>query len=208
MLFPILEVFEAQYFVDEYVTGKQEGKFLIVYAVICPNVTLCLQALSGVLMIHGVIKIKQNFTEYKTCAMVIHAAAFGFFLLSVLLLGIASLIFTFNSTLKTQYIYAWASIIYIYMSFISQVLLCMIFWKIGGKKEEQVEVEDTETGQDEEQPIVEIKVENYDEKDEIQARIWQYFVREAKGLNSPRLSHDSKPLLLQSTMVQSFEEDE
>ena len=128
-----------------------------------------------------------------------------------------------HPTNRTYVIYDYASLVYIYMSFVSLILLCRIFWVISTKKK----AESADEAADTEQPfeterasenrvstVVEVKVEDFDASDEIQLRIWQYFVRgrqdtnaNASELMNQNLSHDAQPVLMQDTMIQTFEED-
>ena len=76
---------------------------------------------------------------------------------------------------------------YILLYWISQILLCVIFWDLG--MGENIEL----TGDDEESQFDEIKEEAFDEDADLQARIWNRFQREDRGSvqSSMRLTRKS-----------------
>jgi len=175
------------------------------------------------LLINGIFTIKREIKEFDLLGMTLHAVSFGIFLLSVLIMAVAGMLWLIHPTNRTYVIYDYASLVYIYMSFVSLILLCRIFWVISTKKK----AESADEAADTEQPfeterasenrvstVVEVKVEDFDASDEIQLRIWQYFVRgrqdtnaNASELMNQNLSHDAQPVLMQDTMIQTFEED-
>jgi len=63
-------------------------------------------------------------------------------------------------------------------SFLSQCLLCAIFWQLSTPLEIDEDTTETET------EFVEVHVEEFDEEAELQARIWNNFLRSVKGITA------------------------
>ena len=126
----------------------------------------------------GIYRIRAYLKEHdeqrmNTTALAINASAFGIYLLSLFVLNVTGTIYYINPSSNNSLIFAWASGTYLVLNFFSQALLCYIFWDLGTKKEEE------ETDQeDEEADYAPTQTEVFDEEDEVQARIWNAFLRE------------------------------
>ena len=84
--------------------------------------------------------------------LLIHSASFGLFLLSTVLIAVSYGIYVFNSDSKSFNL--WSNIVYYSLSFVSQCLLCAIFWVVSSKPIQEESQEDS---------YAEMKVEEYDE---------------------------------------------
>jgi hypothetical protein len=120
----------------------------------------------GVYRIHSYFKDKQAEVRVNTKIMILHASAFGFYLLSDVILYSAYTVFIFYpNNITANNVYTIASIIWVCASFISQVCLCAIFWDLGSKPRQN------------EPRMPSIRVEDFDEEAEVQSRIWNNFIR-------------------------------
>ena len=72
--------------------------------------------------------------------MMIHAGAFGLYLLSDVVLYACYTLYVIKLDDRTWKIYGYASIFFTSMSFLSQVLLCAIFWDLGKKQSKKITV--------------------------------------------------------------------
>ena len=76
--------------------------------------------------------------EMNTKAMVIHVLAFGSYVLSVFLISTSlSLLINYPGNQKLQKVFEICEIITTTTATLSQVLLCFIFWQLGGQLETQ-----------------------------------------------------------------------
>jgi len=149
----------------------------------CFGIFIC-QITSGVFLAKSVISINyflrhKNPDNIDTKGLIIHASAFGIYLVS-------SLILTFAFTLNIVYpsesnynLWFYASVLYNAASLISQICLILIFWDLGKKAAPK-----KPRNRDLQQPFAEDpnddpQVEEWNEEDEVQARIWNKFVRNA-----------------------------
>ena len=104
---------------------------------IIPDMVGILQIISGVQLIRGVNRIHQYFKDKQgqirvnTNILLLHAGAFGLYLLSDVVVYSAYSLYVWVPTDFTWEIYGYASIFYVSASFLSQVLLCAIFWDLG-----------------------------------------------------------------------------
>lgn len=99
--------------------------------------------------------------------MLLHASAFGLYLLSVLILFAARTYYALTS--KHYDLLILAIKITIWVDFISQFLLIGIFWDLGRPENTRQETWNSATS------FSSIKIDEFDDDAELQARIWNRF---------------------------------
>lgn len=110
--------------------------------------------MSGIQLIKAVINIRRYLglsaskDQLSLKTLVLHVTAFGTYLVSVVILAIAFTIYlAFPGSSTAFNIYMGSNIGWETSAFLSQLLLCAIFWYLGGQaKEEEQTVPDTEFG--------------------------------------------------------------
>lgn len=123
----------------------------------------------------------------NTWVLLLHAGAFGLYLVSNVVVYSAWNLFIAKPNDKTWHIYGIASIFYVCASFLSQVLLCLILWDLGKpmeKVKEPVVVEEPTEPTEElaatderSKSTVSLFVQTFDEEAEVQMRVWRTFMR-------------------------------
>jgi hypothetical protein len=105
--------------------------------------TYLLQVISGLLMIDGILKIKAFFTlrncssSLNTKILILHASAFGFYLVVASALCIATIVVDYYPKDRAIFdVYSWIIVAVNVGSFISQVCLVVIFWDLSLEFEE------------------------------------------------------------------------
>lgn len=104
-------------------------------------------------------------TGLNTKTMLVHASSFVIFMVTVALVMVGTVIYSFKPDNKFANLFYSITLFFNYLgSFISQTLLCIIFWDLG-----KVQVTDHSQSHDS------IQVAEFDEEAEVQARIWNQF---------------------------------
>lgn len=130
--------------------------------------TFLAQMVSGVQLIRTVINIRRYLSTGSQSSslswrtLVLHAFAFGLFLVSVILLAVASgYYWAFPASERAFHDYMIANIMWISSSFLSQCLLCGIFWNLSRPN-----------------PVVDKPFEmEVTEDSRVQARLWNSFMK-------------------------------
>ena len=133
--------------------------------------TFASQIISGCVLIWAVcsiwsyLKQSDNETELANLrVLVLHSTAFGLFLMSVIAMSVFSAWYyvdQYNANVEKRYLICL--IVEMICSFMSQFLLCVIFWVLSYRDENR----GTFTSSN-----VSLEVADYDQDDELQARIW------------------------------------
>lgn len=124
--------------------------------------------ISGIQLIRTVINIRRYLSvgsqsgSLSLRTLILHALAFGLFLVSVVLLAVASgYYWSFPTAEKAFDDYMLASIFWAVSSFLSQCLLCGIFWNLSRPN-----------------PVVDKPFEiEVTEDSRVQARLWNSFMK-------------------------------
>jgi hypothetical protein len=108
------------------------------------SVGVC-QVISGTILVVSVYRIKRffdkrNAQDYINTGMLArHAVAFGLYLTTTLAFFISYQVYTLHPTNAAIYnVNQWTCIFFNVGSFTSQLLLCNIFWELGGKVEQRM----------------------------------------------------------------------
>jgi hypothetical protein len=126
----------------------------------------------SVIWINGFMKTLPRNERISVKALLIHAGAFGLFLVSVLIFTIAWTFYIFYPDSQTaSTCAAIANLLFVVLGFISQCFICYVFWKLGEKIERtqlikkrcSVQIEDD---------YLEIQEAPFDEDAAIQGMIW------------------------------------
>lgn len=106
--------------------------------------------------------------------LMLHSTAFGLYLVSdVVYYGLFTYhVFHWNSDKAWSMYFAGGICMYV-LSFVSQVLLCLIYWDLGNENPLDQDIRDTQSS-DRTKPDLEM----FDEYAEVQARIWNCFQNE------------------------------
>lgn len=120
----------------------------------------------------------------NTRVLLVHAGAFGLYLLSEMVYYIAIILnvifWQSRSGSFFESFYKFSCLFMIYTNFLSQCLIIVIFWDLGKKKKQAPRPQPTEV---EEVPRTEsyqtVVVEEIDEEFEMQAQIWTNFIRKS-----------------------------
>ena len=144
--------------------------------------------------------------------MVVHAISFGLYLLSNVAALIIYVIYKVSPDDTNSYLWVTSSIIIIYIDFISEAFLCNIFWTIGGGQEQQED--DAQPEPNSNGSIAEIRVEEWDEKDDFTRKVYLYLARgvrlsekTVKQTISSQSSFDKEDLGSNSSLNKDLEED-
>lgn len=154
---------------------------------------------SGVQLIRTVINIRRYLStgsqssalSWKT--LILHAFAFGLFLVSVILLAVASAYYwAFPASARAFHHYMLASIMWVVSSFISQCLLCGIFLNLSRPN-----------------PVVDKPFEiEVSEDSRVQARLWNSFMKNMHDRevdNAALLNYSVTPIEIMKSTLQSYE---
>lgn len=166
----------AFFYIFEF--GHDDKKWLGYVAstgMICTNLLLIV---SGVLLIQSIKKIMQYFSTNHRVGKIdvkmlyIHATSFGLFVMGYFIFTAANVAYLVKPTIRIEIVLLVCSIIQATFSFVSQCLLCVIFWGISKRKtaikEEKSEVSmSTTSDQTEPEYIHTIAVEEFDEDAEL-----------------------------------------
>ena len=144
------------------------------------------EIVSGCILVWSVFKIRAFMlaTQTKTYvlnvkSMCLHASSFGLYTLSLAVFTVFQARYLFDPSKEAAKASQLSQIAMFIFSFFSQCLLCVIFLQVNTK------TETTETKEDEESSsAVTIKVEDFDEDAELQARIWNSFTRAVHGVRN------------------------
>lgn len=151
-------------------------------AAVLPMIPGILEVISGVFLLKGVTEIRKFYREKKiedrlnTKTVVLHAGAFGLYLF-VTLIGYTcyAIYVAFNSQPWAEKLYEGVLIPWYFFGFIAELLLCIILWDLIKKNEDTViPTEMLEKSADA------IVVEEFDQDAQVQARIWNKFMREPR----------------------------
>ena len=122
--------------------------------------------------------------------LVLHSAAFGLFLVSVVTFELYNLAYSsvlhvrIHNHEKTKPVYFKIEIVLniflIAFSFLSQVFLCAIFLHLSRKPQA---VQSDELTDETSTTIATLEVQSFDEDAELQARIWNAFTRDKHGID-------------------------
>jgi len=171
LLFPLLEApILIAYNNQLFIKNETPSIFITYCAYIVPDLVGVFQIVSGILLINGVYLIHSFFKEIdaevriNTKYLLLHGSAFGLYLLSDVILYTSYNVYIFNTERENQYMVA--SIFWVCASFFSQICLCAILWDLGSVIEVERELTDTS-----------IQVIDFDEEAEVQAKIWNKFMR-------------------------------
>jgi hypothetical protein len=100
----------------------------------------------------------------------LHSSAFGLFLISVVIGYTSYTIYALNPEgPRAENQYNYVLIGWYLISAIAQLLLCVILWELGSKPDDQSENENVYSS---------IVIEDFDDQAEVQARIWNKYMRE------------------------------
>lgn len=103
--------------------------------------------------------------------MGLHAWAYGLFLFSTVL-SFGSFMLYVVLPVKMLLFYVWCNTFMYLVAFVAQLLLCAILWDLGTPVHDRTESHES------------LKVEDFDEEAEVQARIWNSFNREQLAKSS------------------------
>ena len=173
-MFPLLEpvciiIYETQLRED----GTHPTLTATLFSAVVTNTVGILQIISGVYLIRGVYLLRRFLREHiNTTTMVLYASAYVIYLFTTILYYVTfNMDLIYNDGPATISFLQHAEEISIWTNFISQLLLCAIFWDLGRKNEEEQIVETEST-------YVEVEVQTYTESDDLQARIWNSYLRD------------------------------
>jgi hypothetical protein len=128
-----------------------------------------LQIISGVFLISSVFTIREFFKSkdasevINTSNMILHAGAFGLYLLADVVYYIAmDLNVIWPENPQVVRFFDDACVFFIFANFMAQLLLVVIFWDLGRK----------ELAVDDDDSAVNLVTGEFDEEAELQARIW------------------------------------
>jgi hypothetical protein len=139
------------------------ASFFIVYVFL---IAIGLLLIISVIKIHRFMKKVPETQRISVKALLIHAGAFGLFLISDVMTCTAMVLFLLNtSSPQIKQILNLTNILYSVLSFISQCCIVHIFWQLAHKPSEDV--------------YVEVHEVSFDEDAKLQAMIWNQFVRVA-----------------------------
>jgi hypothetical protein len=152
----------------------------LIFAAMFDLIGLC-QIVSGVILLKSVVKIRRFFREHNgddsldTAAMCRHASCFTLYLLS----ATAYYLMYSISTIDSAYLdaYFWTSIVYLFVTCISNLLLAYIYYDIN-KDQLQARAEvkaEEEALQALKESRDEVKVVEFDNEAELNANIWNNF---------------------------------
>jgi len=102
--------------------------------------------------------------------MLIHAGAFGLFMLGSLVGSVMFVIWLLDYTPQTNRDLNIVDLVYAVFSFISQCCICQIFWHLGDA--EILTIRDSES-------YAEVVVQEFDEEAQLMTRIWRQFIRKS-----------------------------
>lgn len=121
----------------------------------------------------GVFNIRKYYQETQTMdklnvrTLVLHACAFGLYLVATSVVLVSLIIyvaFPFGETSKDWF--AICLSVWFFLSTVSQLLLCAIFWQLATKQDLNETISTVGGG------FAPIVVQEFDEEAQIQARIW------------------------------------
>lgn len=168
ILFPIVEAFSIISFNTAVLIQKEPyGPIGLTVAIdISSDGVGMMQIISGVMLVRSVQTIRTYFKErndedyINTSMLMRHAFAFGLFLIGTILKYAAFTVYSIypNSGFAWN-AYSVALIFCQLTSFVSQYLLCVIFWGLGEKNEDDLTDDDSHT--------VSLEVEDFDEDAEL-----------------------------------------
>lgn len=114
-----------------------DSKLLQLCVVVSTSGSQLCEIASGIILISSVHfiwsylkKSKENPDQFNMRTRILHSASFGLFLLSAAVIAVTYGFYVFTHEAKAN---LWANIVYYCLSFVSQCLLCIIFWIINTK---------------------------------------------------------------------------
>jgi hypothetical protein len=162
------------YYRDKYVLFKEPKLGFVIYRIVATFWVRICSIISGYILVVSVLRVKNFFKErnaedfINTPMLLRHGIAFGLYLLGTILSGVSLVFVNLNPDSVSAYnIFSFFYIVDFLMEFISQILLCQIFWAWG--------TDDKPKGQDNDDPA-EIETTDFDEND-FDAKIWNTMVR-------------------------------
>jgi hypothetical protein len=183
VIFPLMELFLVPFWVN-YFANKSSCAFVHILINVASVGVNLFQIISGIMLVSSVISIrdylKQNNPDgIDTKKLVTHSGAFGLFLLCQLIYSASQILYTLNPTETTFTLWTLGSMLYYIGSLISQICLILIFWDLGKKesRKSKAKPNDSSLEMPLEEPNDEIEVEDWNEEDEVQSRIWNQFLR-------------------------------
>ena len=151
--------------------------------VLMPILVGLLQIVSGTMLIWAVLSIRSYLKsqgddgeQINLWTLLVHASSFALFLIGSTANTVLYSIEVVKYTEKTYINYLVANTFMQYCSFLSQCLLCVFFWQMSTKEPDPEPAEESESG--------EVQTESWDEDAELQARIWNSYLRERHGIES------------------------
>ena len=178
VIFPICEsILTSVCKIDHRLYSVKPTKALIDYLNSVILMIGALQIVSGYFILRSVFKIKayiertQQGQGLNIRTMLIHASAFGFYLFSVVIFYgtfVLDVLYPDDHLLINNRAMLGATIFYA-ASFISQALFGVVLWQLGTVEEPEPT--------DDEDDYASVIEEDFTEDDELQARIWNQFLR-------------------------------
>ena len=140
IIFPLLEIPALVVFNNALYNSpdKNPGKLVVLSSVLAPALVVLLEIITGVYLIRSILKIKRFYKEnnirqkLKTTTLILHSSAFGLYLVSEVLLITSYAVYAIFPTTLEQY--SIFLTVWTIMSFVAQMLLCMILFELGAKK--------------------------------------------------------------------------
>ena len=163
-----------------FIKGSDSSKWINDVASIASIGTYSAQIISGIILIWSVYKVRAFMLERKiesqglnVRSMWLHASAFGIFTVSIAAFTVvyANYLFHFDQD-STGTVCNIAFIVMFILSFVSQCLLCAIFWQLGT----------VETSRKSDSDKSSASSEASDQDAELQERIWYSFISDIKEL--------------------------
>ena len=163
ILFPLLEsITLINYNSTRIIADQPPSKFAKYSLSIVTTMVGLLQTISGIYLIRGVYLIRRFLREHiNTTTLVIHASAYGIYLVATIFYYGTSVLYVFSNENKFVRLFQVAETFGLWANFVAQLLLCAIFWNLG-TKEEAIPIAQS----DEESSYATLEVETFNEEDE------------------------------------------
>ena len=157
-------------------TGSgQPAPSIAIAAIVFPTFSQLMQVISGTVLISSVVKIRRFYFEknieqqLNTGKLLLHASAFGLYLISIVIYYASWDLFLLTLTdKKLEAVTVFLFFVFYVVAAIAQVLLCAIFWELAMPDPTRFDTESSSN------PIL---TESLNESFEVQARIWNQFMR-------------------------------
>lgn len=156
-------------------TGSgQPALSITIAAIVFPTFSQLMQVISGIVLISSVVKIRRFYFEknieqqLNTGKLLLHASAFGLYLISIVIYYASWDLFLLSPTKKLEAVTVFLFFVFYVVAAIAQVLLCAIFWELAMPDPTRFDTESSSN------PIL---TESLNESFEVQARIWNQFMR-------------------------------